>query len=173
MHIPEDITEHEILELNAVLRAFLRDLGNQRQSLYASCRLNRSGVTDAPVFIAWVETASGVRNRRALGHPHPPSRFGDEHRSRVFTDCCRLPAGRPLNRNWRTDYADHDSLEYGRKWYRETHRKSLAIIVDGNTVGTVNVGFEADPTNTVDNTFRWWAQASQSELVNTIRDILK
>ena len=75
-------------------------------------------------------------------------------------------------RNWARDHADRDSLEIGPKWYGEMHRRSMAITVGVNNVGTLNVGFEAPPSAAVDNEFPRWAQDQQSELVGAIREIL-
>ncbi len=173
MHIPGEITEHERGELNAALRTFLRVLRNDGRPLWASCRLNRTGTTH-PVFIAWVETAHGASVRRANNHPHPPSRFGDEHVSSLFRQCLNPnQTNQVVSRNWARDHADNDSLEIGRKWYGEEHRRSMAITVGANQVGTLNVGFAAPPSSAVDREFPGWAQDQQSELVDAIREILR
>jgi len=148
--------------------------------LWVSCRLNRTGAKKpAPVFVGWVEddVPDGARViRRGRGYPNPPivTHFGGTHLSQLYQECFKARVGEVVKKHWNGDKASPGSLELGRKYYEETHRRSIPIRIDKNYVGTLNVGFRGDPTpadGQITPVLARWAQAD-SDLVQYIRDNL-
>src|SRR5438132_12023645 len=70
-----------------------------RTILWVSCRLNRSGTIDSPVFVGWVEDVQAIRIRVQRGHLFAPIdiRLGETHPSQLSRDCLMLAAGRILD----------------------------------------------------------------------------
>lgn len=150
------------------------------QVLWVSCRLNRTvAKKPAPVFAGWVEddARDGARDiRRKRGYPNPPivTHFGGTHLSQLYQECFKARVGEVVKKHWNGDKASPGSLELGRKYYEETHRRSIPIKIDKNYVGTLNVGFKGDPTpadGQITPVLARWAQ-TDSDLVKYIRDNL-
>ena len=146
--------------------------------LWVSCRLNRSGTTDSPVFVGWVEDLQAIRIRVQNGYTYSPIdlRFGDTHPSRLYTDCLRKALGEPVLKDWRKQSASPGSQELGKNFYNETHRRSVPVKIDGRSVGTLNAAFRGEPSGKKDEQilgilFRW-AQDSKSDLLKYIKENL-
>ena len=146
--------------------------------LWVSCRLNRSGTTDSPVFVGWVEDIQAIRIRVHNGYPYSPIdlRFGDTHPSKLYTDCLKKSAGEPVLKDWTKQSASPGSQELGKNFYHETHRRSVAVRINGRSVGTLNAAFRGEPSKAkdkeiIDVLFRW-AQDSRSDLVKYIKENL-
>ena len=146
--------------------------------LWVSCRLNRSGTKDSPVFVGWVEDIQAIRIRVQNGYTYPPIdlRFGDTHPSRLYTECLKKPAGEPVLKNWSKQSASPGSQELGKNFYNETHRMSVPVKINGRSVGTLNAAFRGDPSDDKDEHIRGilfrWAQDSKSDLVKYIKENL-
>lgn len=163
------------------LTSFLDDVkdvsGAAASVLWASCRLNRSKMEDAPVFVGWVEDNKAVKLRLQRDHPYAPGecRFGDTHPSKLYSECLKTPAGTVVQRNWGVDRADPTSQRTGEEDYGETHRRSMPIRIDSVYAGTLNVAFKGDPTSQdaeIKKVLGSWAQDPGSELVRYIKDNL-
>lgn len=145
--------------------------------LWASCRLNRSKMEDAPVFCGWVEDNQAIKIRLQRGHPYAPSecRFGDTHPSKLFSDCLTKPAGEVVRRDWNVDKADPTSQRTGEEDYDEKYRRSIPIRVNNIYAGTLNVAFSGNPMDKDDDikgVLVAWAQDQNSELVRYIKNNL-
>jgi hypothetical protein len=155
--------------------------------LWVSCRLNRTGQQDSPVFAGWVESNEATEIRVAKGFPCPPIdiRFGDTHQSAVYSACFGKPLVRlktVIPRTWgpKRDQADPTSQKIGENFYGETHRRSIAIAVVGRYVGTLNAGFlgnrdfsKGNVERDIERILIRWAQRSDSRLVNYIQKNLQ
>jgi hypothetical protein len=146
--------------------------------LWVSCRLNRTGTNDSPVFVGWVEDIQAVKIRAQNGYVYSPIdlRFGDTHPSRLYTDCLKKPAGEPVLKDWRKQSASPGSQELGKNFYNETHRRSVPVKINGRSVGTLNASFRGDPSDETDEQIQrvlfHWAQNAKSDLVAYIKENL-
>ena len=84
-------------------------------------------------------------------------------------------SGELVRRNWGQQLANPDSQEIGKKFYGESHRRSVAVQINGGNVGSINVGFQGDPGAVDDDIKRILldrAQDPNSGLVNYIKENL-
>lgn len=141
--------------------------------LWVSCRLNRSGTKDSPVFVGWVEDIQAIRIRVQRGHAFPPIdiRYGDTHESKLYTDCLNTATGQLVHRQ---QPASPGSQEIGKNFYNETHRISVPIKINDCSVGTLNVAFQDNPAaedKNIEKILFHWAQ-TKSDLVDYIEQNL-
>jgi hypothetical protein len=147
--------------------------------LWVSCRLNRSGEKEAsPVFVGWVEDNEAINIRVKRQHKFAPIeiRMTDTHKSELYEECLRKGSGVLVRRNWGQQLASPGSQEIGKKFYGETDRRSVAVQINGRSVGTLNVGFQGDPgaaDNDIQSILLNWAQAPNTGLVNYIKENLE
>lgn len=151
------------------------DLG--AKVLWVSCRLNRTGEQDSPVFVGWVEDHEAVNKRVAKGHDYSPIefRFSDTHPSKLFSDCLKAPPATVVHRDWKAHKADNTSQKVGEKYYNESHRRSIPIKIGNVYAGTLNAAFAGDPAVKERQTkakLVSWAQAPNSRLVKYIKQNL-
>jgi hypothetical protein len=145
--------------------------------LWVSCRLNRSGEKEAsPVFVGWVENNEAINMRVKRQHKFAPIeiRFGDTHPSDLYSECLRKGPGELVRRDWGQQLASPGSQEIGKNFYGETHRRSVAVKINGS-VGTLNAAFQGDPDaadKDIQNILFYWAQDANSGLVSYIKDNL-
>jgi hypothetical protein len=147
-----------------------------RTILWVSCRLNRSGTIDSPVFVGWVEDVQAIRIRVQKGHLFAPIdiRFGDTHPSKLYSDCLNAAPGQLVPRKWTSKPESPGSQEIGKNFYAETHRRSVPIKVKGGSVGTLNAAFQGDPAaedTNIEKILFHWAQ-EKSGLVDYIEQNL-
>lgn len=147
--------------------------------LWVSCRLNRSGEKEAsPVFVGWVEHTESINIRVHRQYKFAPIeiRFSDTHKSELYEECLRKGSGELVRRNWGQQIASPGSQEIGKKFYDENNRRSVAVQINGRSVGTLNVGFQGDP-GAVDDDIKGillnWAQDPNSDLVTYIKENLE
>jgi hypothetical protein len=167
--------ENHLVEVLTDIKA-IQDLSPK--ILWVSCRLNRTGQKDSPVFVGWVEDAQAVRRRVRKGHHYSPIdiRFGDSHPSDLYRECLNKAAGQVVMREWVQHSASSGSQEIGRNFYDETHRRSIAVRISGRAVGTLNAGFRGDPTPEEKNLqyiLLEWAQGLNSDLLTYIEQNLE
>jgi hypothetical protein len=161
-----DIENH----LRSVLGA-IKGVAGRAEVLWVSCRLNKTGAQGPePVFAGWVEGDAARGKRFKRGYPNPPidTHFGGLHVSDLYRACFKAPVGEVVKKHWNGDKASPGSLELGRKYYEETHRRSMPIKIDKDYVGTLNVGFSGDPApvdQKIKTELQKWAQDSKSPLV--------
>jgi hypothetical protein len=164
--------------LVAVLKRIKAVEGLSARILWVSCRLNRSGTQDSPVFVGWVEDIGAVNLRVERRRPYSPVeiRFGDTHPSRLYSQCLKTPLGEVVPRHWGQPHkADPSSQRIGEIFYGETHRRSIPIKISNVYVGTLNAAFSGDPTRSdkeIKNVLIEWAQGEKSALVKYIKDNL-
>lgn len=179
--IPGGVTPEHFLEINNFLGQFLqdvKDVAKGAKPMWASCRLNESRDDISPVFIGWVEDDSLKERRLKRNEPHPGLfRFGDDHYSEIFDDCVKHP-GVIKKRDWKRDLAhpvrgqwmnNAKMLSVG---LNVMYRRSIGIKGQKSAVGTINVGFDADPSKVdgaVGRVMKKWAGRS-SALVGYLRD---
>jgi len=146
--------------------------------LWVSCRLNRSGEKEAsPVFVGWVEDNEAISIRVRRQHKFAPVeiRFGDTHPSELYSECLAKGFGEMVRRDWGLQIASPGSQEIGKNFYGETHRRSVAVKVNGGSVGTLNAAFQGDPSaadKDIENILFYWAQDPNSSLVDYIKNNL-
>jgi hypothetical protein len=150
--------------------------GAKEKILWVSCRLNTTK-TRTPVFSMWVESHLAITTRvnKGIGTAPIDIRHGDTHLSTLYRDCLAAGPGQVVPRDWSKQVADSTSQEIGRNFYEETHRRSVAIQIDGKTVGSLNAGFKGDPASEdseIRDVLVKWAQHTNSDLVQFIRDHL-
>lgn len=146
--------------------------------LWVSCRLNRSGEKDAsPVFAGWVEDSEAINIRVGKQYSYAPIelRINDTHLSTLYSTCLKTPLGTVVPRNWGLDRADPTSQRIGERFYGETNRRSIPIVIGDLYVGTLNAAFLGDPAAS-DGEIReilvQWAQTENLPLVKYIKDNL-
>ncbi|HXG53654.1 MAG TPA: hypothetical protein VNN77_19810 [candidate division Zixibacteria bacterium] len=177
--IPFARNSSHCLHIQDILACVLRDLKEipvaGARVLWVSCRLNRTGQTDSPVFCGWVEDVEATAIRLAKGQPYAPLelRFGDTHPSRLFSDCLKVSPGDWVRRDWsKPPQADPTSQRIGESFYGETHRRSVPILIDRVYAGTLNAAFLGDPSAKDDEIkarLVSWSQKPASELVRYVR----
>jgi hypothetical protein len=146
--------------------------------LWVSCRLNRSGEKEAsPVFVGWVEDNEAINIRVRRQHRFAPVdfRFGDTHPSEIYSECLRKGFGEMVRRDWGHQIASRGSQEIGKKFYGETHRRSVAVTINGGSIGTLNAAFQGDPNASdkdIQNILFYSAQDAKSGLVDYIKNNL-
>jgi len=163
--------------LAAVLHEIKAIPGLRSTILWVSCRLNRSGTGNIPVFAGWFESIEARNIRIRNGFPYAPIqiRFGDTHPSALYLECLKQPPRQVVRRTWKTDKADSTSQRLGENFYGETHRRSMAIRINNCSVGTLNAAFLGNPAakdTKIEKILFDWAQSSKSDLVNYIKDKL-
>jgi hypothetical protein len=155
--------------------------GLSAKILWVSCRLNRSREKEAsPVFAGWVEDTEAINIRVKKQHPYAPIeiRFGDTHRSTLYSDCVnsKTPLRTVVPRNWgKADKADATSQRIGETFYGETHRRSIPIVIGDLYVGTLNAAFFGDPVASdekIRDILIDWAQTEKLPLVKYVKDNL-
>ncbi len=151
--------------------------GLSAKPLWVSCRLNRTGEQDSPVFVGWVEANDAANLRVSKGHHYAPIevRFSDTHPSKLYSECLQALPGTVVDRDWKTHKADSTSQRVGEKYYNETHRRSVPIKVGNRYVGTLNAAFLGNPSakqRQMKAKLIAWAQSHNSRLVKYIRDNL-
>jgi hypothetical protein len=151
------------------------DLG--AKVLWVSCRLNRTGEQDSPVFVGWVEHVEAANKRITKGHDYAPIefRFSDTHPSKLFSECLKAPLGTVVHRDWKAHKADGTSQRVGEKYYNESHRRSIPIKIGNIYAGTLNTAFAGDPAGKERQTkakLVSWAQNPNSRLVKYIKQNL-
>jgi hypothetical protein len=152
--IPAGVTPEHFLEIDNFLNQFLSDvkrIARATRPMWASCRLNESRQDISPVFIGWVEDDAFRELRLKKNEAHPGLfRFGDDHYSEIYEDCVKQPGvikkrdwsddlGHPVRGQWMVN-ARKLSVGMG-----VMHRRSIAIKIGKHAVGTINVGFQANP----------------------------
>jgi hypothetical protein len=147
-----------------------------RTILWVSCRLNRSGTIDSPVFVGWVEDTQAIRIRVQKGYLFAPIdiRFGDTHPSKLYRDCLNAAPGQLVPRKWTSKPESPGSQEIGKNFYDETHRRSVPIKIKGCSVGTLNAAFQGNPAAEdmkIEKILFHWAQ-KKSGLVDYIEQNL-
>jgi hypothetical protein len=149
--------------------------------LWVSCRLNRSGEKDAsPVFAGWVEDSEAINIRVGKQYAYAPIelRINDTHRSTLYSECVNSSTslGKVIPRNWgKPDKADATSQRIGERFYDETNRRSIPIVIEELYVGTLNVAFQRDPAASdgeIEKILVDWAQTENLPLVKYIKDNL-
>jgi hypothetical protein len=164
--------------LAAVLKNIKSARGLTANVLWVSCRLNRSGTQDSPVFVGWVEDVGAINMRVERRRPYAPIeiRFGDTHPSKLYSQCLKTPLGKVVPRNWGQPHkADATSQRIGETFYGETHRRSVPIKVDNVYAGTLNAAFSGNPSGAdgeIKEILVDWAQTEKFALVKYIKDNL-
>jgi hypothetical protein len=163
--------------LSSVLNEVKAIPGLAEKILWVSCRLNRSGTQDSPVFVGWVEDMEAIDKRLERRRPYAPIeiRFSDTHPSTLYSTCLKTPLGTIVPRTWGPEKADPTSQRIGEKFYGETHRRSIPVRVNNVYAGTLNIAFRGDPADAdrkIKNILIQWAQTGNSPLVRYIRDNL-
>jgi hypothetical protein len=167
---------NNLVEVLTQIKA-IKDLG--ARVLWVSCRLNRTGEKEAsPVFVGWVEDNEAINIRVKRGYRFAPSeiRITDTHPSQLYEECLRKGSGELVRRGWSQQAASPNSQEIGKKFYNETHRRSAAVQINGRSIGTVNVGFQGDPSaadKDIQRILLNWAQDPNSSLVDYIKENLE
>lgn len=160
--------------LHSLLKGIQGVTASPAQVLWVSCRLNRREGMEAPVFVGWVES-DVAKTKRGTRYPHPmDTRLGDTHVSTLYKECLRAPLKTVVKRAWNGEGADATSQELGRKYYEETHRRSMPIKLGNRYVGTVNAAFSGDPGSSdpkIARVLEDWAQTETRGLVRYIQKL--
>jgi len=176
--IPFARNSSHFIHIQNSLMAVLHDIKNipglSAKVLWVSCRLNRTGELDSPVFVGWVEDIEATNTRVSKGHHYAPIevRFSDTHPSKLFSECLKAPPGTVVQRDWKLHRADGTSQKVGEKYYNESHRRSIPIKIKNVYTGTLNTAFLGDPAGKerqIKAKLVNWAQNSNSRLVGYIR----
>jgi hypothetical protein len=176
--IPFARNSSHFVHIQNCLLSVLNDIktipGLAAKVLWVSCRLNRTGEQDSPVFVGWVEDVEAANKRITKGHHYAPIevRFSDTHPSKLFSDCLKAPLGTVVHRDWKVHKVEKTCQRIGEKYYNESHRRSIPIKIGNVYVGTLNTAFSGDPAGKERQTKAKlvnWAQKSNSRLVKYIR----
>jgi hypothetical protein len=176
--IPFARNSSHFIHIQNCLLSVLHDINNipglGAKVLWVSCRLNRTGEQDSPVFVGWVEDVEAANKRVTKGHDYSPIdiRFSDTHPSKLYSECLNAPLGTLVQRDWGSHKADATSQNVGQKYYDESHRRSIPIKIDNVYAGTLNTAFSGDPTGKeaeVRAKLVNWAQTANSRLVDYIK----
>ncbi len=179
--IPFARNSSHFIHIQNCLLSMLNDMkrvhGQGAKPLWVSCRLNRTGEQDSPVFVGWVEDIEASNIRVSKGHHYAPIevRFSDTHPSKLYSECLTVPVGTVVHRDWKAHKADRTSQRVGEKYYNESHRRSVPIKIGNRYVGTLNAAFSGDPADKERQTkakLIAWAQSPNSRLVKYIRSNL-
>ena len=163
----------------ALVLSEIKNISNDRPNiLWVSCRLNRTGTQDQPVFVGWLEDIEAINLRIQRGHPYPPAeiRFSDSHPSQLYHDCLKAAVGSIVTRNWDSQKPDATSQQIGRKFYGEKARRSAPIKIGRLYVGTLNTAYLEEPGSKEENRIKRillkWAQDTNSPLIKYIKSNL-
>jgi hypothetical protein len=113
--------------------------------LWVSCRLNRTGTIDSPIFVGWVEDVQAIRIRVQKGHLFAPIdiRFGDTHRPNYIA-IVKGGAGRLVPESGHQNRKVQGVKRSGKTSMTDSSQIG-AIKIKGYSVGTLNAAFQGDP----------------------------
>jgi hypothetical protein len=177
--IPDDLTEDDF----ANIRKLLEDVRRETGAEIVNMRLNKSDTErSAPVFVGWVESQRVRGLRLSRNEPDPGfSRLGDTVIAREYTETLNA-YGEIVRRDWSA------ALSSGRATLSEKspEQKALVpraglmyqllvgIIVDGHSVGTLNLAFPRKPSSDeekkAEEAIKRWAGSKQSRLIEFLKD---
>ena len=176
--IPFARNSSHFVHIQNCLVSVLKDLKNiaglTAKPVWVSCRLNRTGEQDSPVFVGWVEDLEAADIRVGKGHDYAPIevRFSDTHPSALFSECMKTAVGKVVHRDWKAHKADATSQKCGERYYDESHRRSVPIKIDSVYAGTLNAAFSGNPSSQekeIETKLLEWGQTATSRLVDYIK----
>jgi hypothetical protein len=184
--IPVDCSFEHYMAVKSILEHALEDFERTigHEPKWLTCRLNQSDTasTDNAFFLGWVENRSLRKIRIGLDKPDPGLfRFMDPVHGDTYKRALASPT-EILRQSWTRGsreplpelklYRDgglYNLTSVG----RETCRKSIAIKVGNQFVGTLNTGLSKDPGDALDDKFMEWSQSATSELVQYLKNEFK
>ena len=183
--IPVDVTFEHYMGVKSILEHALEDFERTigHEPKWLTCRLNQSGTpsTDNAYFLGWVENRSLRKIRIDLDKPDPGLfRFMDPVHGDTYNRALTSPT-EILRQSWTKGMREplqelklyRDGGLYNLTSGRETCRKSIAIKVGNQFVGTLNMGLSKDPGDALDGKFMEWSQGATSELVQYLKNEFK
>jgi hypothetical protein len=181
--VPVDVSFEHFMAGRTILQHILHDieLTIGYEPKWLTCRLNQSDTTEPTAFfLGWVENAALREIRVAANRPDPGLfRFMDPVHGTTYENALKK-APEVLKQYWRKPTKPDTPLVPLRLYQKDGHfgitesneisRLSVAIKVNNRYVGTLNTGLSVDPGNKLDSKMMQWAQSTNSELVQYLRN---